>query len=169
MTLPASRPLYLLALIVSALLMAAALYLEHVVGLEPCPLCIIQRIALIIVGLICLAAVLHNPGPKNGKRTCARTYGVLLTLASLFGAGTAGRQVWLQHLPPDQVPSCILPLDYMLETLPFWDVLSQVFSGTAQCAEVTWTFLGLSIAEGTLIAFICFSVLGVMQILRKVD
>ena len=85
MTLPASRPLYLLALIVSALLMAAALYLEHVVGLEPCPLCIIQRIALIIVGLICLAAVLHNPGPKNGKRTGARTYGVLLTLASLLG------------------------------------------------------------------------------------
>ena len=75
----------------------------------------------------------------------------------------------LQHLPPDQVPSCILPLDYMLETLPLWDVLSQVLSGTAQCAEVTWTFLGLSIAEGTLIAFICFTLFGVMQLVRKVD
>ena len=169
MTLPASRPLYLLALIVCVLLMTAALYLEHGVGLEPCPLCILQRIAVMVIGVICLAAVLHNPEPRNGKRTGARIYGALITVASLLGAGTAARQVWLQHLPPDQVPSCILPLDYMLETLPLWDVLSQVLSGTAQCAEVTWTFLGLSIAEGTLIAFICFTLFGVMQLVRKVD
>ena len=68
--------------LVCAALLAVAFYMEHVMGLEPCPLCIVQRIALIVVGLICLAAVLHNPGPKNGKRTGARTYGVLLTLAS---------------------------------------------------------------------------------------
>ena len=169
MTLPASRPLYLLAFIVCVLLMGTALYLEHVVGLEPCPLCILQRMAVIVIGLLCLAAVLHNPTPRNGKRTGARVYAVLLVLASLFGGATAARQVWLQHLPADQVPTCMLPLDYMLEALPFWEVLSQVFSGTAQCAEVTWTFLGLSIAEGTLIAFVCFTVFGLMQLLRKVD
>ena len=155
--------------LVCAALLAVAFYMEHIMGLEPCPLCILQRIAVMVIGVICLAAVLHNPEPRNGKRTGARVYGVLITVASALGAATAGRQVWLQHLPPDQVPSCILPLDYMLETLPLWDVLSQVLSGTAQCAEVTWTFLGLSIAEGTLIAFICFTLFGLMQLVRKVD
>ncbi|MEB3734671.1 disulfide bond formation protein B [Halopseudomonas pachastrellae] len=169
MTLPASRPLYLLAFIVCVLLMAAALYLEHGVGLEPCPLCILQRIAVMVIGVICLAAVLHNPEPRNGKRTGARR---------LWRADHCGQPAWRRHrrapglaAAPAAGSGAIvhLPLDYMLETLPLWDVLSQVLSGTAQCAEVTWTFLGLSIAEGTLIAFICFTLFGVMQLVRKVD
>ncbi|HEC51994.1 hypothetical protein LCGC14_0046940 [marine sediment metagenome] len=169
MTLPASRPLYLLAFIVCVLLMGTALYLEHVVGLEPCPLCIIQRVAVILIGLLCLAAVLHNPKPRNGKRTGARIYGALTLALSLFGGATAARQVWLQHLPADELPTCMLPLDYMLKELPFEETLSLVFSGTADCAEVTWTFLGLSIAEGTLIAFVCFGVFGLMQVVRRID
>ena len=169
MTLPASRPLYLLAFIVCVLLMGAALYLEHVIGLEPCPLCIVQRVAVIVIGLLCLAAVLHNPKPRKGKRTTARVYGALVTLVSLFGGAIAARQIWLQHQPADQLPACLPSLDYMLDVLPFQEMLRLVFSGTAECAEVTWTFLGLSIAEGTLIAFVCFAVFGLMQLLRKVD
>ncbi|WP_300411983.1 disulfide bond formation protein B [uncultured Alcanivorax sp.] len=161
---PAPRQLNLLALLACIAAMAGALYLQHVDGLEPCPLCIFQRIGVIAAALILLIATLHGP-----QRTGVRIYGALTGLAAIAGGAVSIRHIWLQNLPPDQVPSCILPLDYMLETLPLWDVLSQVLSGTAQCAEVTWTFLGLSIAEGTLIAFICFTLFGVMQLVRKVD
>ena len=169
MTLPASRPLYLLAFIACVLLMCAALYLEHIVGLEPCPLCIVQRVAVILIALTCLAAVLHNPKPNNEKRTTARCYGALVTLISVFGGAIASRQIWLQHQPADELPACLPSLDYMLDVLPFQEMLSLVFSGTAECAEVSWTFLGLSIAEGTLIAFVCFAVFGLMQLVRRVD
>lgn len=170
MTQPASRLLYLLSFILCLVLLAVALYMEHVMGLEPCPLCIVQRVVFIVIGLISLAAVLHNPVPSatNGKRpVAARIYGLLITLSAAFGVAIAGRQVWLQHQPADQLPSCLPSLDYMMDVLPFQEMLRLVFSGTADCAAVTWTFLGLSIAEYTLIAFIGFALFGLLQLLRK--
>ncbi|PKM29332.1 MAG: disulfide bond formation protein B [Gammaproteobacteria bacterium HGW-Gammaproteobacteria-11] len=171
MALPASRPFYLLALITCAALIAIALYMEHVLLLEPCPLCIIQRVLVIVLGLICLAAVLHNPlaSADQPRRLAARLYALAVTLTAMLGGAVAGRQVWLQHQPADQLPSCLPSLDYMLDVLPLQDMLSLLFSGTADCAKVEWTFLGLSIAEGTLLAFICFSVFGLMQLLRSTD
>jgi protein dithiol:quinone oxidoreductase len=171
MTLPASRPLYFIAFAVSALLLLTALYMEHVMGLLPCPLCMIQRGAFVVIALICLAAMLHNPKPAEGRRrsAAARVYPALLAFFSIFGAAIAGRQVWLQHLPSDQLPSCLPSLDYMMDVLPLREVVGLLFSGTADCAAVTWTFLGLSIAEGTLIAFICFTFFAVLQLLRQDD
>ncbi|HDZ55671.1 MAG TPA: disulfide bond formation protein B [Pseudomonas xinjiangensis] len=171
MTLPASRPLYLIALIVCVILLLIALYMEHFMGLEPCPLCIIQRVVFIAIGIACLAAVVHNPIPRatSKRAVAARGYAIAVSVFSVFGAAIAGRQVWLQHQPADQLPSCLPSLDYMMDVLPFQDMLSLLFAGTADCAAVSWTFLGLSIAEGTLIAFICFTLFGVLQLFRSED
>lgn len=172
MTQPASRPLYLLSFILCLALLVTAYYMEYVMGLEPCPLCIVQRVVFILLGLISLAAVLHNPQPRaqSGKRSsAARVYGLAVTLFAAFGVAIAGRQVWLQHQPADQLPSCLPSLDYMMDVLPFQEMLRLVFSGTADCAAVTWTFLGLSIAEYTLIAFIGFTLFGLAQLLRRND
>lgn len=171
MALPASRPLYLLALIFCTTLIAIALYMEHVLGLVPCPLCIIQRVLVILVGVVALAVVVHNPmsGPVHNRRPAARVYALLLTLLAMLGGAVAGRQVWLQHQPADQLPSCLPSLDYMIDVLPLQDILGLLFSGTADCAKVDWTFMGLSIAEGTLLAFIGLSLFGLLQLLRNTD
>ena len=153
------------------LLLATAYYMEYVMELLPCPLCIIQRFAFLLIGLVCLAAVLHNPQPRNGRSRslAARGYALGVSLLSIFGAATAGRQVWLQHQPSDQLPSCLPSLDYMVDVLPVFEMLTLLFSGTADCAKVTWTFLGLSIAECTLLAFIGFALFGLVQLLRGED
>ena len=172
MTQPASRPLYLLSFILCLALLATAYYMEYVMGLEPCPLCMVQRVVFIFLGLISLAAVIHNPRPHTPSGTrprTARVYGLAMIVFAAFGAAIAGRQVWLQHQPADQLPSCLPSLDYMMDVLPFQEMLRLVFSGTADCAAVTWTFLGLSIAEYTLIAFIGFALFGLAQLLRRTD
>lgn len=171
MALPASRPLYLLALIACVILMGVALYLEHVVGLVPCPLCIIQRVLLVLVGLVCLAALIHHPRAASPARrpVAARLYAGGVSFFAVLGAAVAGRQVWLQHQPADQLPSCLPSLDYMIDVLPLQDIMRMLFSGTADCAKVDWTFLGLSIAEGTLLAFIAFSLFGLIQLFRSTD
>lgn len=171
MTLPASRLLYLIAFFICVVLLLIALYMEHYMGMLPCPLCIIQRIAFVLIGLTCLAAVIHNPAPRENRRRAgaARAYGVATTIFSGFGAAIAGRQVWLQYQPVDQLPSCLPPLDYMIDVMPLGQLVAELFSGTADCAAVSWTFLGLSIAECTLIAFICFTVFGLFQVFRSDD
>ena len=121
--------------------MAFALYLEHVRGFSPCPLCIFQRVGLIGLGIISLIAFLHNPKSNILKRG----YTVLGTLSILWSAGVAARHVWLQNLPPDKVPSCGPGLEYWLETLPLKSVLDQVLKGSGECAVVDWSLFGLSL------------------------
>jgi disulfide bond formation protein DsbB len=118
---------------------------------EPCPLCIFQRVAMAAVGLLGLAAALHNPKGRGGRMA----WGGLAFLAAATGAAIAGRHVWLQHLPPDQVPACGPTLDYMLQSMPSWlDVVKKVLAGSGECAEVNWTFLGFSMPEWTLLVFV---------------
>lgn len=128
--------------------MAFALYLEHFQGLEPCPLCIFQRVAMIAAGLVFLLAALHGPG--GGGRVF---YALLVWITAGAGAGVAARHVWLQSLPPDQVPSCGPPLDYLMETLPAWDWITTVLRGDGDCALVDWQWLGLSLPAWTLLGF----------------
>nr|WP_300306227.1 disulfide bond formation protein B [Halomonas sp.] len=135
-------------------MMAAALVMEHVYGLEPCPLCVFQRVAVIAAGVVFLVAALHGPRGRAG----AIVYGGLASLAVLAGAGIAGRHLWLQSLPADQVPSCGPGLDYMLDVMPFQQVLNNVLSGSGECAEVGARFLGLSIPGWTLIGFLALLV-----------
>lgn len=162
MSLASPRSLFLLAFLGSIALLGGALYLEHGVGLEPCPLCIVQRIFVILFGLICLAAALHGPA-STGQRLYA---GVAL-FAALGGAATAGRQVWLQNIPPDQLPSCLPSLEYMMEALPFQEIVRQVLHGTADCAEVGWTLFGMSLPEWSLLAFVAMILFTLLQLLRQ--
>ncbi len=156
------RLLNLLAFLVCAALLGFGLYLEHAEGLEPCPLCIVQRIEFIGVGLACLAAAIHGP-----QRRGRRVYAGLTLLFAAAGLASAGRQVWLQGLPADQLPACLPSLEYMMEALPFQDIVRLMLHGTADCAEVTWTLLGLSIPEWSLLAFAGFAALAVLQLLRR--
>ncbi|MBE7374630.1 disulfide bond formation protein B [Pseudomonas lopnurensis] len=162
MRLASPRSLFVLAFLGSALLIAVALYLEHVVGLAPCPLCIVQRICTIGFGLVCLLAAIHGPA-----RIGRRVYAVLALLFVGVGGATATRQIWLQSVPADQLPSCLPSLEYMMEALPFQEIARLVLHGTAECAEVSWTLLGLSIPEWSLLAFIAMAILCIWQLLRR--
>lgn len=162
MSLAGPRSFFLLAFIGCVLIMLAALYLEHVVGLAPCPLCIVQRICVMGFGLVCLVAALHGPG-RGGRRA----YSVVALLFAVAGGATAIRQIWLQTVPPDQLPSCLPSLEYMMEALPFQEIARLVLHGTAECAEVNWSLLGLSIPEWTLLAFIGMAMFCFWQLLRR--
>ena len=129
-------------------LLGFGLYLEHAVGLEPCPLCIFQRVAYIVIGLLALIAAIHNP-----QKLFEKIYTGLILITSLCGAGIAGRQIWLQHLPEDKIPECGPGLEYMLDAFPFTDALRMILSGSGECAEVQWTFLSFSIAEWSIVCF----------------
>ncbi|MEM9171733.1 MAG: disulfide bond formation protein B [Pseudomonadota bacterium] len=147
-------------------LMGYALYAEHVLELYPCPLCVFQRIAVIALGVVSLVGMLHNP--YGAMRWF---YAGWAGLAANLGALVAGRHLWLQSLPADQVPSCGgASLDYMLDTLPLADVLKNVLTASGECAEVTWQFLGLSMPAWVLIAMLALEawiVIGLLLSLRR--
>lgn len=143
--------------------MAFALYLEHVQGFEPCPLCVFQRVGLIGLGIISLIAFLHHPVNHFVKRS----YALFGTLSILWSAGVAARHVWLQNLPPDQVPSCGPGLDYLVDALPLKTVLQQVLSGSGECAVVDWTFLGQSLPVWSFVFFAILTMISLWQLFRK--
>jgi disulfide bond formation protein DsbB len=146
---------YLLGFLVCAGLIGFALYLQYYQDEEPCPLCIFQRVAFMALGVVFLVAALHAPA-----RTGAKVYGGLLFLVAAMGAAIAGRHVWLQNLPPSQVPACGPDLAHMMGRFPFWDVVGKVLKGSGQCAEVGWTFLGISIAGWSLTWFVLLAAFG---------
>lgn len=152
--------LYGLVLCVASLLFAI-FYLEKTLYLDPCPLCILDRVLILGLGVIFLLALLHN-----SKSFFAKIYGGFCIILSLIGVLLASRHIWLQNLPKDQVPECGPDIYFMLETLPIFEVLKSVLTGSGSCADVSWTFVGLTIPEQTLILFIVFLVLSVIQTLR---
>lgn len=157
-----TRPFYLSILIVCASLLAYGYFLQFHEGLAPCPLCIFQRFAYVACGAVSLLGLLHGPQALG-----RRVYSGLIALASAIGAGIAAWQVRLQHLPPERVPECGPGLSYMLDTFPLAKALKLAFSGSGECAEVDWTFLKLSIAEWSLLCFVCLAIAGSVHCLRK--
>lgn len=153
------RIIFLAGFLVCVALMVAALYFQYGMKLEPCPLCIFQRLFVIATGLILLAGALHNPG-KIGRRI----YGGLTALTAALGAGVAGRHVWIENLPFELQPGCGYSLNDMLETFPLLKTLKLVLAGSGGCGQVSWSFLGLSMAGWTLIFFIGFAVLGLILV-----
>ena len=147
--LPRRRLAYLLGCLVCAGLMAWALWLQYGLGLEPCPLCVFQRVAVIAIGLVFLVAAIHNPGAIG-----AIVYAGLAFVVGAVGAGLAGWQVWIQAQPKGAVASCGMSLDYMLETLPLSEVIGTVLKGSGECAEQGWLFLGLAIPSWTFVFFV---------------
>ena len=127
-------------------LLAFALYLQHYEYQNPCPLCILQRIAFIAIGIVCLIGAIHGP-----RRVGAWVYSGLIFIAAALGISVAARHVWLQHLPKDRVPECGPGLEYMLNRFPLSQALEKIFRGSGECAEVGWTMMKLSIAEWSLV------------------
>jgi protein dithiol:quinone oxidoreductase len=148
------RHLCLLGLLACAGAMAFALYLQHGLGLEPCPLCVFQRVAMIATGIVFLAGAAHGP---RGKGRWG--YAAFATLAAGAGVGLAGRHVWLQGLPPDQVPACGPTLDYLMGMLPLREVVEVVLKGDGECAKVAGEWLGISLPAWTLIGFVALALL----------
>ena len=145
-------------------LMAYALFVQYGLNEEPCPLCVLQRVAVIATGIVFLAAALHNP--RDGL---ARIYAVLIGLAALAGIGVAARHVWIIAQPPGSVAECGASLDYMMDVLPLHEVLGKVLSGSGECAKVTWEFLGISMPAWVLLNLVALATLGVVAnfILRR--
>ena len=138
-------------------LMSYALYAQHILGLEACPLCIIQRMIIITLGLVLAVAALH--APRGGG---ARVYAVLGALVAAVGMGVSGWHVRLQNLPPAEVPACGPGYDYIIDAFPLRDALSMIFTGSGECAEVNWAFLGLSMPAWVFIWFVALGALAVV-------
>jgi protein dithiol:quinone oxidoreductase len=137
-------------------LLAYALYAQFDLGVDPCPLCIFQRVGVAALGVVFLIAALHNP---RGWGT--RAYAVLLAVAALATIGVAARHLYVQHLPPGSLPSCGAPLGVMLKFSPFFDVIRKVLSGSGECSEVNWRFLGLAMPAWVLICALVLGAFGV--------
>lgn len=142
-----------LGAIACAALLAYAMHVQFNLGLEPCPLCIFQRVAFAALGVVFAIAAVHAPRRGGGRRV----YGVLGLIAGAAGIAVAGNHVRLQHLPPDQVPACGPGLDYMLESMPIGGVVRRVMTGSGECANVDWTFWGLSMPAWSLAWFVALT------------
>ena len=140
----------------------AYFYLQKHLGLEACPLCLIDRGIVISIGTVFLIAFLHNPA-----RMGQRIYSLFALLFSGFGIAVCWRHLWLQGLPKDQVPECSPGLEYMLDTFPIGETIRTIFNSAGECAEIQWSFLGMSIPAQTMLVFIGFALLSLIQILRK--
>lgn len=143
--------------------MGFALYLQHYQHLDPCPLCIFQRVGLMIMGVFALIAALHNPK----KLVPRRVYSLLATIGVLWSAAVAGRHVWLQHLPPEDVPACGPGLDYWMQTFPLQSVIQKVLHGSGECAKVDWTLFGWSLPHWALLFFVGLLLVNLYQLIRK--
>lgn len=153
----------LLGFAVCAALISFALYSQLHDGLNPCPLCIFQRVAYAALGVVLLIAALHAPRAQGWKWL----YGVLALVAAGIGIAIAGRHVWLQHLPPDQVPSCGPGLNYLMEAMPVTNVIRTVLTGSGECATVDWRLLGLSMPEWSLAWFVVLAIWVLSTMFRR--
>jgi disulfide bond formation protein DsbB len=142
--------------------MAYALFAQYALDLEPCPLCVFQRVAVIGLGVVFVLAAMQGP-----RLTGRRVYAALILVAAGAGAGVAGRHLWLQNLPPERVPACGPGLDYMLETFPMREMLATVLSGSGECAKVDWQFLGLAMPAWVLISVLVLGGFGVWNNWRR--
>jgi protein dithiol:quinone oxidoreductase len=157
-----SRGANVLGALACGALLAFAYYAQFVLRLEPCPLCIFQRIGVLAIGLVFAAAAAHDPAGW-----WRRVYAALLSLAVLATAGVALRQLYIQSLPPGSVPACGASLDFMLKVFPLTDVLVKVLTGSGECAKVNWRFLGLAMPAWVLIAALCLGAWGLWANLRR--
>lgn len=143
-------------------LLGYAYYAQMVLRLDPCPLCIFQRVGVFAMGLVFLIAAAHDP--VNWAR---RMYASLLALGALATIGVAVRQLYIQSLPEGSVPACGASLDFMLKVFSLSEVLVKVLSGSGECAKVTWRFLGLAMPGWVLLAALSLGVYGVWTNLRR--
>jgi disulfide bond formation protein DsbB len=143
-------------------LLSYAYYLQYVELQNPCPLCMVQRVAFYALAAVFLLAALHGPARRGTV-----LYGLAAFVVAALGAAVAARHVWLQHLPADKVPACGPGLEYMLKKFPLADVLTKVLAGSGECAEAGWKFLGLTIAGWSLFWLVALGVFALYLAFRK--
>ena len=142
--------------------MAYALHAQYDLGLEPCPLCIFQRIGVILMGVTFLAAALHHP--RAGGRYA---YATLVALFALLTIAIAARQLYIQSLPPGTLPSCGAPLEMMLRFMPLTEVIRKVLAGSGECGVVNWRFLGLAMPAWVLMWAVLLGAAGALANFRS--
>lgn len=157
-----SRQGNLLGFAACAGLLAYAYYAQFVLHLEPCPLCIFQRVGIFALGILFLMAAAHDP-----VGWARRLYASLLALAALATIGVAVRQLYIQSLPEGSGPACGASLDFMLKVFSLSEVLVKVLTGSGECAKVTWAFLGLAMPGWVLIAALALGVYALWINLRR--
>lgn len=162
MNFPSKRLSNLIGFLTCTGMMSFALYAQYVLLLDPCPLCVFQRIATILLGVAFLAAALQNPGIIG-----ARVYAALIFLATGAGVGVASWHVYLQNLPADKVPGCGPGFEYIMENFALFDALSLIFKGSGECADVVWRLFGLSMPTWVIIGLGGLGVAGIWNNLRK--
>lgn len=146
----------------AGLLADAVFYMQEQLGLDPCPMCILQRYNFIAIGVIALIAAIHNPaGPKG-----VRIYSGLIILFALVGGGIAIRHSYLQHFPPAS-ETCGTDLEFLLNTFPLTQALPKIFAGSGSCSAITWRFLGLTIPEWALVWFVILGGLALWAAMRR--
>ena len=143
-------------------MMGFALYAQYALLLDPCPLCVFQRIATIALGLVFLLATLQNPGQIGG-----RIYAFLILLTAGFGVGVASWHVYLQSLPADKVPGCGPGFEYIMGNFALFDALGLIFKGSGECADVVWQLLGLSMPTWVIIGLGGLGIAGIWNNLRR--
>ncbi|MGO2354093.1 MAG: disulfide bond formation protein B [Marinomonas foliarum] len=155
-----ARRFHGLVAFVAFALLAVAFYMEYQMGLEPCPLCMLQRIVFFCVGVVSLGSALS-------EKVCVRKgCAWLVVVLSVMGAALAIRHLYLQSLPMDELPACLPGLSYMFEVFPWQEIMQAMVMGTGECGDVVWTFLGLSIPGWTLVAFTGMAVINIVIALR---
>lgn len=157
-----TRTIYSLGLVVVFVILLSSLYFQFYDGFEPCPLCTLQRLTFFLLGIVFLFGIFLY------KHSLSKyIINVLVMITSILGIFFAGRQVWLQHFPSSGSSECGVSLQYMLQVLPVNEAIQKIFEGTAECAQRTWHFLYLTMAEWALIWFILFFLLGLYLLLKK--
>lgn len=145
-------------------LLASAFVMEHVFLLEPCPLCWVQRGVVVMLALLFFFhAFFYQTSLQNLFAS------VTIILGSVLGVVVAARHVWLQHLPEGLIPECMPSVEYLLRTLPVFDVVTKIFKGSAECSEVSWTFFGLSIPEQMLLVFLLSFLVGLLKLVSALN
>ena len=163
MNLPSYRIINLLQAFGSlALITIAVAYFENSLNLEPCYLCMIQRGIIIVIGMICVLAAMHNP-----RQFGQRVYASLSIAMVIIGIYFSGKQLWLQSLPESQVPSCGIPVEQLFDNFSITEAVTMLLIGDGNCAEVQWQLMGFSMPAWVMVCFVGFGVIGAVQFLRK--
>ncbi|WP_421848704.1 disulfide bond formation protein B [Marinomonas sp.] len=155
-----ARRFHGLVAFVAFALLAVAFYMEYQMGLEPCPLCMLQRIVFFCVGVVSLVSALTS------SEKARKVFSWMVVVLSFAGAALAIRHLYLQSLPMDELPACLPGLSYMFEVFPWQEIMQAMVMGTGECGDVVWTLFGISIPGWTLVAFIGMAIINIVIALR---
>lgn len=159
-----TRPLNFLGAFICYQLIVTALYFQYAEYMDPCPLCIFQRVAVISLGAVLLINAIFNPIIQSWFNRILQILGLFWAIAGIV---VAGKHVYIQNLPLDEIPECGAPLDMLMDVMPFFEVIQQVLTGDGKCAEINWDWLGISMPGWMLIIFIIATLVMLVRLVQS--